>query len=588
VKNNFVTYFAAFLFAAFLVFSGLLLLSGCDGFFGPDNLAPIITSKEKVKFPIAIAFIEASGKKNVSDEVKVTLLDPQGKVLSPNGFRIDSIIVTEGVMSLAFNADTKVSNTAPYRFVLKAEAKGYYPAIQEVVIDQEGASYVPVYLINTEVAPEGMKLTETSVKLLAEGRLGQSLQITSGPFPGGMAMGSGMSVSVGENTRFFSKNAQFNQPSRLRANLLYAPPGTESSNRICPGGYMTTNAYAENGKRLATLEAPLYFLSAGWFTLEMDADGTDIDSFSQPVEVTIVLNDTLTNPKTGKFIRSGDTIPVWHLREKDGAWLREGKFVVQQDIRKAGPLFLTFPLSHLSTIVVAPTAAECSSDLGLTYQSGFNGGQSYYTTLMNASNGQYLKREPRTFPAAGAALSVSRAPLNVNLLMMARENETTTNANSRFSTTINCNGAQTGNFPDPVALPKNQCLKVEFRKIGNSNFFSLCNNTVWHKDTCSEQLFSLANYLPGEAGVIIPNTPLQGQKCIRLWYSNGNAINPKQVYLQFQVDLTVPIGQTRLEQGQKMGGTFEFNYIIQNTQTAECGNRLTIYVSDNLLQGGCN
>jgi hypothetical protein len=573
----------------------LLLSTGC-----PNSVVStpflITSSNEKVKSGIGIAFIDAAGTKNVPGDIEVVIEDPQGAVLSSNGYLLNKpFIVNGGVMSVTLKAEVAF----PCQFVIKARAKGYRLAIKEVIIEQEGTNYVPVYMILEEVAPQGLLFSETTLPLNGDGTLAKKFNFDAygGTIDSNMVIGqtgnwinrSNLLLSLNAGTRLYTGNTLYGKGGRLKAQVLFGPPGSDVSNRTFPGGFMTTNAYDKNGDRLADLKSPRYFISAGWFDIKMEAEEVEIDSFSEPMEAALILNDTIPDPSRGKNLGAGSTVDLWYLRESDGAWIREGRFDVETTFGKTGTVkFVRFPLKHLSIYAVGPIAPPCNNNISFTYNGAdYVAGRNYNTRLVSSVNGQYIRNPSNmAFPSPAAPLTVSGLPVGLSMKLMVSEVQPVNNQQAAVSSTVTCN-TPAGALPAIPAMGRNVCLKIEFRKIADSQLFGLCNNTVWHKNMCNDPLFELANYLSGNSAVVIPNAPLQGQKCIRLWYWHETL--QRQTYIEFQVPLQVALGQMQTDQqGTKEGNTpFFFNYDITSGNAADaCNNILRIYVPSSIINTG--
>lgn len=554
---------------SFLIAISVFLFPTCDldGILTGDG--PLISSIPSSPGTIAIAFLEADGSRNI-ERGRVFIEDPNDKVRSFNGVDIDSLDILDGVITLALDKSTTVSANQPYRFLLKVVVNGYYPLTREIIIDTPGPVYVPVYLISREVAPTGMFFRESTTKM-TDGVFTNSLSISSPTGNINTSNNAGALINFQEGTILYANKKRIDSNGTAFVRLLYAPPGTDASARIFPGGFMTTEAYSEirdstsvNAQpvrrvRLATPESPLYFLSAGWFTLEMTTGNVAIDSFDRPARGTLFLNDTLIHPGSNRrgYISEGDTIPLWYFREKDGVWFKQGEYPVQS-MDKTGQKYVVFPLYHLSTYAFAPVAGACANPLQFVYPAGVFRETGYAGQLISAVNGQYLRYSfPVTFPAGNPPLrlDVNNAPTGVNMALLVKTQSgavATDTVSAGVSKQISC--SQPGGTIIPVGAPANpdECLLIDL-KDKNGTRLNLGQNSVWHKDNCGNATpYELAAlYSTAEPYFYLPKIPAQGNKCFLIWYMENN----QQVSLQFNINTTVADNvKTNLSIQKKTGG----------------------------------
>jgi len=78
----------------------------------------------------------------------------------------------------------------------------------------------------------------------------------------------------------------------------------------------------------------------------MFAGGTEVRTFSRPIEISVGINPNTVNPETGLTVRTGDQIPIWSLDDETGTWTFEGETVVERN--PLGQMEVNFEIDHLS------------------------------------------------------------------------------------------------------------------------------------------------------------------------------------------------------------------------------------------------
>lgn len=559
---------------------GFLLLfftfSGCDC----CKRKPLVEIVSRIQAPTGISFIDAqTGTANVK-KVKVTLIDPEGMVRSSNGVDFDTVTITGGVMSLGLLQQAVLSESKPYRYFVRAEANGYSTNIMPIVITKDAPQHLPIFMVNFELAPsQGLGVAAGNFMSVSNGTLQQSLPLSTRVLN---AKSAPINVVLQEGLHLLSGGKPIEQEGQLSYRLLLGQPGDSVANRVFPGGFEVPDAVDESGKRLSTPESPLFFTTAGWFTLEMNIGNVRVDGFSKPVNVEMPVGDAVVNPTTQKPLREDEEVPLWSMDNQTGIWKQEGKITVKRNAD--GLLVANFSISHLSTFNLDFPGATCSTiSFTSTPSTDFPAVGSYYMDFISASDGAFLKS--KVVNITTSPLNVVRVPNTISGNVLVRTGMNPSDPAGWSSTTVSC-ATPTGTLAKigSGVLPSG-CVTLRFLNISDNSIVSICNNSVWHKNGCGDLLYLLANYLNGTHDVLIPRTG-GVQKCIRVWYLNSSA---QQVSLDFQIDLSASGRQVNRPIDIHIAGVAQpaqlFDYEV-TTAISPCDAFVTIYIPNSIIVGG--
>ena len=552
---------------------------------------PLIEIKEAIKAPLGIAFIDANltTMQNVP-KVRVTLIDSAKMVVSSNGIHFETVEVTGGVMSIGLSQEAAFTTEKPYRFFVRAEADGYMTNIYPVVVNEDRPSYLPIFMAKLDaLPPSGVEAAVGNIANVENGVIKSDAFInTSGP----KEQKSPMTIRIKEGTRLLCDGRPVDAQGPLSYRLLFGAPRDSNANRLFPGGFEVTDAVDENGKPMNGPANPFYFTTAGWFSMEMNVGATGINAFSEPLQVEMPILDTVINPDTHKPVKVGDAIPLWSLDNRTGVWKREAVAVV--DTAGGGGMKVHFEVRHLSTWNIDYPGPQCTGTIRLNYTNAdfSQPGLYYRTELIRESDGAHLQPSwhPLVDLGSGSPLDIILAPIGTPSVVLVHENSLPVSQAYGVSSVVSCtNGTTTTGTLSRIGTPAT-CIQVEFRDASNSSLFSVCNNSVWHKNNCSDPIFSLSNFLTGSSAVAIPRVAAQIHKCLRVWYLNSAG---HQTSLDFDLDLSVPDNTNQANQPGTMNAglpsqsNFLFSYIKNTAIPSSCSTPvLQIFVPHSIITGG--
>jgi hypothetical protein len=557
----------------FLVLLLLLILKYCK----MDK--PSIVMTDPVKAPVAIALIDANRLLNTQiEKAKITLIDPDSMVVTSNGLTFNTIEITGGVMCLALKTKAVFNDTMPYRFTIRVESEGYSSNQYNVLVTSDKGQYVPIFMAKLSDPPEGMASFVGAAPLNGGviGNAGAVLTTLSSPVSNGITANKISVVIPGGTEPIYCNRSNPNAktPKNLNFRISYASPRSLAVGRTFPGGALVTDAVDLTGNTVARPNSPIYFASAGWMNLEMDADGDEVTGFTKPVTVTMPILDSLINPLTKplRFYKAGDTIPVWSLNNR-GVWRQESVAKVEGT---PGNLQTKMTITHLSTWNLDCTQNPCVSpgqDLTVAYTYNPGPGDantlSLYSEIVRNDNGIPFgitglgtnTNHILQYNSGGGNFTIARTPNGTQLNFIAYNNSaapgnppTTGALASTGMIPINCTAQ-----PSPtLSIPAGNTIQTvnlafSYRSAGtdhpiceNAVFFSACN-------TCADAASCNTPVNPYQFGGILTssgteglvtlrrtgtpfNQPGQSNICIKLWYGKDISGEVSPEAINFNID----------------------------------------------------
>jgi len=528
------------------VVSLMMLLLGCKCH------GPIIQIKSQVKAMQGIAFLVLKDGESVNvHKIKVTLIDPEKMVLSPNGIAFDSIELSEGVMSVGFSPNAQFSIERPYHFSIRAEAEGYMTAIRSIIITDSTPNYIPVYMVKLDSLPShGLAASVGALNTISGGTVTQDQTI-------GVKLeqqkADSLAIKIYRGTRLLYNDKPVQTDSPLSFRLLFCKPKDSLANLAFPGGFEVAEATSQNGEKIANPANPIFFTTAGWFSMEMNIGKTKVNGFSTPLDVEIPIEDTIINPATHRVVKAGDTIPIWSLNNQTGIWHLETNAEVMSSSN--GGLKVNMRVNHLSTFNLDYYSGG-SCTVSLNYNtSNFSG--LHYSEFYRTSNSALIMGKTVDYSISPGTLDILRVPdylsssdpgkLFVHL---------TTNPNSPILGGLQ-NITCTPPWNDIQLIGSNSFQSITIKFVRESNGTPVLNNVVWHKPIISapnwEHVGTLDN-TPNSGLLVIPLDP-QINQALHLFYLKSSTMTE---------ELTFTMNFTASGTGNVTDGTSptSFNYTV--------------------------
>jgi hypothetical protein len=113
-----------------------------------------------------------------------------------------------------------------------------------------------------------------------------------------------------------------------------------SLNAFPGNGFHSSDIKDDNGNIVNGI-----FRTAGFTNIEMNVNGTEVRTFSQPVTLKIGIDPQQINPETNAPFAVGDNIPVWSFQMETGRWTYEKTGTITNE---NGALQVAFTTNHLT------------------------------------------------------------------------------------------------------------------------------------------------------------------------------------------------------------------------------------------------
>jgi hypothetical protein len=358
-----------------LMLSAFLLmgtaLNSCKN---PTEGITININTNVLKSPTAVRFVNAvknSSNQPASFPITVGGKDAAAVVTLNNK---TNFTATEGRIFLALKKGIMPSESNPIIFTVAAEVPGFTPATHtfRITKDEPLSIVVPMVEYANPVVGTAAKLQENP---LVAGATTATIAIETPARPG---MEEQASISIPSGTQFKDASGNVISATKLESRVVNYGPESPESLAAFPGGFNATNVLGENGQPIT---GGVAFTTAGFIAIDMFASGTEVKSFSKPLNVKMGISEDVINPVTGTKVKAGDVLPVWSLDDKSGQWAFESNATIVSDA--SGDLTASFSASHLSYWNFDWVQTFCPNQLTLTFNAANYLNENYSVVLMS-------------------------------------------------------------------------------------------------------------------------------------------------------------------------------------------------------------
>jgi hypothetical protein len=278
----------------------------------------------------------------IPDNAIVTLSGKDAdKIYSLDGFKLLS--VENGFISIGvLRRDTLNLANKPLEFMITVKANGYVDGRMNYRVATTNAQIATLRMINKDPnrIPKGVVIQETSFTVGTDTTTRTEIKLNTG---GANGRTEDAQVILKQGTKMLDKDGKA-VLGTVTATMVSFDASNPESLRSFPGGMNYGGSKdASTGSNIGGGT----FTTFGFMALSMSVGGTDIKSFSQPLDVSMELNSGIgRSDSSGSALRAGQSIPVWSLNETNGDWQVEGLAGVTTGAN--GKLKATFSQSHLS------------------------------------------------------------------------------------------------------------------------------------------------------------------------------------------------------------------------------------------------
>lgn len=263
----------------------------------------------------ALMVVDAATEAPVTGtDITLTFSGPAAnRVVDGAGEAITVFRVREGMLGFGILGSPPTPQN-PAEFHITAEADGYLPTSQSVVVADSAADPIQLDMVAIANTPAGVAANRGSVQAGGDGTVAQTTSVSSGTHSDGGAPTTSATITVAGGTTVRDASGQ-PVSGTIQTDVVSFNSQEPAALQAFPGGFDVDVTGGEPGG----------FVTGGFVAVEMrDGAGRKARTFSEPIEVTIEVDGGTINPITGTPVQDGDTIPSWSYDNDTGEWTREG------------------------------------------------------------------------------------------------------------------------------------------------------------------------------------------------------------------------------------------------------------------------
>jgi len=319
------------------VFQLFIALIGCD-IEGVTDGFDIEISNDILKQEILVSVNDLVNPENLEGDNKLqveVLGDNANYIVTNAGENHTNLKVIDGNISLAVNPT--LSYSEPLKVLLKISGDGYLTTTLPIEITSEDTLITQsINIVNKTNTIEGVDYIENSTSL-TNNTLSSNYTIATPA----LKATTKTEIIIESGTTFLDANGDTITGTNLASEVAHFSLDNEESIASFPGTLSPLNVIDDNGN----LNEDSAFITAGFTSIDMFVDGTEVKNFSKPITISVEIPNDYINPETGANIAVGDQIPIWSY-DDDGQWTYEKIGTVVMNT--SGNYSLTFTTTHLS------------------------------------------------------------------------------------------------------------------------------------------------------------------------------------------------------------------------------------------------
>lgn len=290
------------------------------------------------KSPTLIRFVNANTASTVQPgnfTVNITGKDADKVVMETGGTNFKTV---DGFLQLSLVRNVSPIIGNPIKFNVSVANESFAPISQTIIIADTTASTKIIRMVEYANPAEGTS-SVISTATLNNGVAGLQKIVT--PTTGSVTETA--TITIPEGTAMKDASGNTINASSLKTSIVYFNAISPVSLSAYPGGLSPTNIIGQSGP----ITGGTNFITAGLVSIKMTAGGTEVKKFGSPINVSMQINDELTNPVTDNPYAKGDTIPIWSMDDATGQWKYESTGTIALD--NNNKLYVDFAASHLSS-----------------------------------------------------------------------------------------------------------------------------------------------------------------------------------------------------------------------------------------------
>ncbi|WBL24446.1 hypothetical protein [Zunongwangia sp. HGR-M22] len=356
-----------------------------------------------LEYTLVVQFVDAGNPITPPENIELKVLDNDNNgLLDSNGNK--EFTVDNGIASFILNPTSKPNGADDVKtYTIYATASGFLPVNFTVNFTEDQKNQnLTINMVNTSSPPEGVANITKNIPLIG-GTLNSSASVAVAS-EGNKITGADLTIDSG--TEFYDTNNNKITGGSLRISLTHFDANGAASLNSFPGGFTPESVIGESGE-----EEEIFFVTAGFASIDMNIDGTSIRKFSKPIEVTMEINPNGYNLETDSEIKVGDKIPVWSYEVESGQWVFEKEGSV---VNNSGKLEVSFETDHLTWYNLDFYGRRCYKSNSIVINApGTDAYDYFYTELVYEYNDQpvsyYARKNMRLYN--NAKINFYRCPI---------------------------------------------------------------------------------------------------------------------------------------------------------------------------------
>ena len=339
-----------------MALTAALVLAGCSD---PYKDLDIRVDTNVFKYTTVVEVKSSNGAS--LDNATVTLKGADAdKIYNTEGRKIFKI--SGGLLVLALDPKAEPTEGNPIRFSVDVSASDYLPVSIPVTISEgQNSGLVSAVMINTKSLPEGVNIKTSSVGLGSDGAISAPITLSS---PAGGGVTETVSISLPAGTQFKDAAGNVIAAGSLSVSTLVANTSSNDVLALFPGGSLALPEVktGDGNTSAGTL------LPAALTEISMNAGGTAVKNFSQPIDIEMQLDPSYHNPKTNAVVKVGDVLDVYSYSADQGIWTYENSGNVALS---GGKLVLKTSTTHLTWFTAASVVSSCANSLHVKFDASW-------------------------------------------------------------------------------------------------------------------------------------------------------------------------------------------------------------------------
>lgn len=256
-------------------------------------------------------------------------------------------ITTDGVLLLAVSPEVMPSAQRPFRFTVAIVTPDYLTVVQPFVLTNGNRQVRSLPLISLSKPPVGMTPADQSGQPANTGTI---LSLHTSP----TAQGDMARVQIPSGTSFTDREGK-PVSGKLTLQLIHTNARTGNAAGQLPGGPVFSNVVGVGAGTSLRAQSVAGSISIKVFNEDFQL----VQQLSQPGELNMDLNPGTVNPRAGRTIQPGDSIPLFSYDAVTGVWKPEKAGIVVREA-STGRLTLQARFTQAVSYIAAWTTPVCS------------------------------------------------------------------------------------------------------------------------------------------------------------------------------------------------------------------------------------